>query len=142
MDQSKVVRQFVGVYDADGTVLGEIRYWVGARFGRSHCALCEITHGPFRERSEWHRFVETLTTEFVTFHRDDAPVDVLEVCDGRLAAVAVRTDDSVLVLLDNAALEDVGRDIEVFRAAIVRRCSELGLMLKADPDGDQPLTSP
>jgi hypothetical protein len=142
MDQSKVVRQFVGVYDADGTVLGEIRYWVGARFGRSHCALCEITHGTFRERSEWQRFRESLATEFVTFHRDDAPVDVLEVCEGRLAAVAARTDDSVLVLLDNDALEGIGRDIDGFRLAIVRRCSELGLVMVEGSDGDQPLTSP
>ena len=37
--------RLVGVYDADGTPWGEVAYWVGARLGRRHCSLCEITHG-------------------------------------------------------------------------------------------------
>jgi hypothetical protein len=45
------VRRLVGVYDADGTLRGEVGYWVGARLGRAHCALCDITHSPIRERS-------------------------------------------------------------------------------------------
>ena len=47
------VRELIGVYDADGTLLGEARYWIGARLGRTHCSLCEITHGLFTERADW-----------------------------------------------------------------------------------------
>jgi len=47
------VRELIGVYDADGTLLGEARYWIGARLGRAHCALCDITHGLFTERADW-----------------------------------------------------------------------------------------
>ncbi len=50
--QPCIVR-LVGVYDADGTVRGELAYWVGARLGRRHCALCHITHGSVRQRPEW-----------------------------------------------------------------------------------------
>ena len=32
---------------------GELTYWVGARLGRAHCALCAITHGLVRERRDW-----------------------------------------------------------------------------------------
>jgi hypothetical protein len=32
----------IGVYAADGTVTGELAYFVGARLGRAHCALCDI----------------------------------------------------------------------------------------------------
>jgi hypothetical protein len=47
-DGDRRVVRLVGVYDADGTPRGEIAYWVGARLGRTHCALCDITHGPWR----------------------------------------------------------------------------------------------
>lgn len=39
------LQRLVGVYDADGTVLGELSYFVKARLGRAHCSLCDITHG-------------------------------------------------------------------------------------------------
>jgi hypothetical protein len=73
------VRELIGVYDADGTVLGEARYWIGARLGRTHCALCEITHGLFTERADWRRCRDQLDVEFRTYHRNDAPEDVLAV---------------------------------------------------------------
>ena len=34
-------------------LVGEARYWIGARLGRAHCALCDITHGLFTERDDW-----------------------------------------------------------------------------------------
>lgn len=47
------LRRVIGVYDADGTAWGELRYWIGARVGRAHCSLCDITHGLVHERAEW-----------------------------------------------------------------------------------------
>jgi len=64
-----------GVYDADGTLLGEARYWIGARLGQTHCALCDITHGLFTERADWRRCRDQLDVAFRTYHRNDAPAE-------------------------------------------------------------------
>ena len=48
---ARVVR-FVGVYNAEGTLRGEVAYWIGARLGLGHCALCDITHGVFTVRAD------------------------------------------------------------------------------------------
>jgi hypothetical protein len=45
--------EYIGVYDADATLWGELSYWVGARLGVRHCALCEVTHGLVRRNAEW-----------------------------------------------------------------------------------------
>ena len=45
------VTALTGVHHADGSVIGELRYWIGARLGRAHCALCDITHGGARWRA-------------------------------------------------------------------------------------------
>ena len=68
----RIVR-LVGVYDADSTLRGELAYWVGARLGRRHCSLCDITHGSVRQRPEWKTCRAELPVPFDTFHRNDQP---------------------------------------------------------------------
>ena len=140
-DEERVL-ELIGVYDADGSVVGEIRYWVGARFGRSHCAFCDLTHGTFRGRPRWRELRETLPVEFQTFHRDDAPADVVEACGGTFPAVLARVGDGMRILLDGVALEGLGGDVERLGNAIVDRCVELGLVLDPGSGESQPRTSP
>ena len=119
----------VGVYDADGTFTGEVRYWVGARLGRTHCALCEITHGLFREKSEWRECRESMNVEFVTFHRDDAPDDVLKACKHQLPVVVARTGDDLLVVLGPEELETLAGDVARFEAQLKQSCAAQGIIL-------------
>ena len=44
------VTALTGVYQADGSLSGELRYVVGKLLGSAHCALCDITHGAVREK--------------------------------------------------------------------------------------------
>ena len=37
VDDSSEVRRLIGVYDADGSVVGELSYFLRARIGRAHC---------------------------------------------------------------------------------------------------------
>jgi len=39
---------YVGIYNADGSLLGEVSYVLAKYTGRGHCELCDITHGTFR----------------------------------------------------------------------------------------------
>jgi hypothetical protein len=99
------VRELVGVYHADGTVLGEISYWVKARLGRGHCQLCDITHGSVREKAEWRTCRATLPVPFTTVHLDERTPEVEQATEGRTPCVVAVTDDGPLVLLDPADLE-------------------------------------
>ena len=116
------IRRLVGVYDADGTLRGEVAYWVGARLGRAHCALCDITHSAVRRRPEWQRCAEGLPVPFVTHHRDEV--------DDLIAPppyVAAETDDGAVVLVDGPALETLDGSAEGLVAAIEAAATEHGL---------------
>lgn len=117
MTGARVVR-LVGVYDADGSLAGELRYWVGARFGRAHCALCDITHGLVRERAEWRDCRDTLSVDFATYHRDDQPDAVRAATGDRAPVVVAETDGGVVVLLDGAALDACAGSPERLIAAV------------------------
>jgi hypothetical protein len=99
------ITELIGVYDADSTLLGEVSYWVGARFGITHCSLCELTHGLFTKKSEWKQCAESFTVPFHLFHRDDAPHDVLLALAGEFPAVLQRTTEGLKVILTEEELE-------------------------------------
>jgi len=99
------ITELIGVYDANSTLVGEISYWVGARFGITHCSLCELTHGLFTKKSEWKQCAESFTVPFHLFHRDDAPSDVLLALAGEFPAVLQRTTEGLKGSLTKEELE-------------------------------------
>lgn len=121
------VHRLIGVYDADGTLAGELRYWVGARLGRAHCALCDITHGLVRERGDWRACRDTLPVEFATYHRDDQPDAVRAATGDRAPVVVAETGDGFVVLLDGDALDACAADPERLVAAVTDAVAAYGL---------------
>jgi hypothetical protein len=122
------ITSLVGVYDADGTVIGEITYWLGARLGRVHCALCDVTHGMFTEREVWRQWRASLTIPFELFHRDDAPAEVIDVA-GVLPAVVARTDAGLIPLMDRSTLEDCSGDLDSFVGGLRKALAAMDLRL-------------
>lgn len=97
--------EFIGVYDADSTLRGEVSYWIGARLGRSHCSLCDITHGLFAQKKEWIRCRDELPVPFITYHRNDAPADVLNAAQGSFPVVLARTSGSLTIAVSPQKLD-------------------------------------
>lgn len=122
---SKIV-ELIGVYDADGTILGELSYWVGARFGVRHCSLCDITHSLFSEKPEWKECQRELAdeqgVEFKAYHRNDQPDGVRTLIDGNYPAVVARDEaDQLNLFMDSSEISACGTSPEDFLAEIRRR---------------------
>jgi hypothetical protein len=121
------ISRLVGVYDAEGTLRGELAYFVGARLGRAHCALCDITHGLLRERADWRECRDGLAVPFDTYHRDDQPVEVRTAVAGLAPVVVADTDQGVVLLLGPDALDACAASAERLVAAIEVAVVEAGL---------------
>lgn len=85
--------RLVGIYDADGTLAGELRYAFAKLTGRSSCALCDITHGwnPMGSR-EWKQACAASPVELELVHRDDAAPDQLAAAPALPSIVAHDAD--------------------------------------------------
>lgn len=93
------VRRLTGVYNARGSLLGELEYAFGKLIGRAHCGLCDVTHGlRLRERPEWVEHRAGLAVPFETVHLDERSVDVAAACPEAPCVVA-HTDDGLIRLL-------------------------------------------
>lgn len=101
------VTGLIGVYHADGGLLGEATYVIGHLLGRTHCALCDITHSPFRRKPAWDAMVQRLGVEFRLLHRNEVDKDVQQLLDAHeTPLVLARTDSGSLeVLLEPQDLE-------------------------------------
>jgi hypothetical protein len=116
---SEDVVALTGVYHADGTVIGELRYWIGARLGRTHCALCDITHGSVREKPEWRARRDGLPVPFAAVHLDERTQAQRAVSDGRTPCVLAQTAAGEVELLIGAAeLEGCAGEPQALVAAI------------------------
>ncbi|MFM7224106.1 MAG: hypothetical protein ACKO1Y_01520 [Actinomycetota bacterium] len=121
------VRRVVGVYDADGTWWGEVAYFVGARIGRAHCSLCDITHGPLREKAEWRECRDALPVPVECFHRDDQPAAVRAAAAGTVpVVVAELTVGDPVVLLGPEELEGCAGSVTAFSERLTAALARLG----------------
>ncbi len=109
--------RLVGVYDADGSLRGEVAYWVGTRLGQTHCSLCEITHGTFRERSDWKACRAGLPVPFDTVHRDELPSSLADI-DASYPYVAAETEGGAVLLVDAAGLAACDGDADALVTAV------------------------
>lgn len=122
----RIVR-LIGVYDADSTIQGEVAYWIGARLGRRHCSLCDITHGSIRQRPEWTACRAGLPVPFDTFHRNDQPDTTRATAEGRAPVVVAETDVGHVLLLSAADLDACGGSVDRLVEAIDRAAASAGL---------------
>ena len=119
------VTGLVGVYDAAHPLRGELAYWVGARLGRAHCALCDVTHGALRPTRAWREYRASLPVPFTTYHRDDAPAAVRALGPPPLVAAETATGHRLLLGPDD--LEQCGGSVAALAAAVAAALAPAGL---------------
>jgi len=114
------VQRYVGVYDADGGIVGELRYVVGHLLGRTECALCDITHSPVRRKRSWDAMVASLPVPFDLRHRNElTDSEEQALARNALPMVAAEGEDgSWVVLLDPDALRACDGDVAAFAARL------------------------
>jgi hypothetical protein len=123
------IDRLVGVYDADGTLLGELAYVVGHLLGRRSCALCDITHGRVKRKPEFDEAAASLGVPFELLHRDERSPALTALTDGALPCVVAEGDGDPLVLVDRVTLAACGEDPVALVAAIRSAAVATGLGL-------------
>lgn len=117
--------EVVGVYHAEGSLLGELRYAYGRLRGTAHCALCDITHATVRRKPEWDALVARLRRPVRLVHLDEMDDEVASAVAGSGSPVVLVRRGGVLVpVLDASALEAAGGSVAAFEAALLRALDE------------------
>ena len=113
--------ELVGIYDADGGLLGEATYAWGRLRGSRHCSLCDITHSTWRRKPEWDAMAAGLPLPMRLLHRNEL--------DEGLAAAAAEVGVPVVLARSGAAWTVIAREDEL--SSIEGSVERLGTLLRA-----------
>ena len=98
------------IYDADGGMLNEIKYWINKNILKkdSACELCDISHGKLFVRMEWLKFIKELRTKYKVevLHRNELPRKIQE-NNFQLPCVIGETDQGLKEIFNKTAFKDL-----------------------------------
>ncbi len=98
------------IYDADGGMLNEIKYWVNKNILKkdSACELCDISHGKLFVRFEWLKFIKELKTKYKVkvLHRNELPMKIQE-RNFHLPCIIGETDDELIEIVNKTTFQDL-----------------------------------
>ena len=114
------VTRLTGVYDAEGSLRGELRYLARTALGGAHCALCDITHGRLREKARWREERARLPVAFEAVHLDERAPEVAAASEGHVPCVVAHTAGGAELLLGRDELEACHGDPAAFVDAVER----------------------
>ena len=117
------MRRFVGIYNAENGLSGELRYVLGKLTSdkSKKCELCEITHGlnPFGKPS-WKKELSNTTVDFHLLHKYEATNQQIEATSG-LPSILEFSDNAWIEVFDARAIAEMnGSPFQLFQA--IRGC--------------------
>lgn len=78
----KKFRTLYFIYNADGGLLNEIKYWINKNLlnKQNTCELCDISHSKIFVRSDWLQFIKELKKDckVEVLHRNEVPNKIIE----------------------------------------------------------------
>lgn len=113
------VTEIVGVYDADGSLLGELAYAWGKVRGTRHCGLCDITHATVRRKPAWDAMAARLPVPVRLLHLDELDDDLrVAVATAGAPVVLVRDGAQWREVIDADALDAMDGSVDAFEVAV------------------------
>lgn len=126
LPQGRVPVELIGVYHADGGILGELRYVLGKTLGSTHCALCDITHGSLRRKPQWDQACAAFPVPIRLVHLNERSAEETKACTlGTPTVLARYADGTIRPLLAPGDLE-VGGSVADFFAILDRTIHATG----------------
>ena len=114
------ISRLIGVYRADGGLVGEVRYLIGHYLRGKSCTLCDITHSTLRRKAAWDDGVRALGIPFELVHLNEMEPGLATFVGDRAACVVADTPTGWVLVLGNDELAATGGSIDAFMETLGR----------------------
>ncbi len=116
----------IGVYKADGGIIGELSYFFGHLVGTRSCSLCDISHSPIKKKSSFKALEKELLKNhnigIKMLHMNERNDRELKASEGREPCVLLEyPDGSISMFLDYVDLKALSGSVSSLRKLILSR---------------------
>ena len=115
-----MIDKLIGIYNAKGSVVGEVQYFFGKLLGQTHCALCDITHGSFKEKADFSSCKDALNVPFENLHLDELDSQLESYRDSAPCVIAISKSVPTL-LMTTSELEQCHGDVTRFFQLLISK---------------------
>ena len=125
----------IGVYDANGGIVGELSYVLGHLIGLRNCSLCDISHSPIKMKSSFkqlqHELLEHHGIDVKMIHRNERNELEAKASEGREPCMLLQyPDQSISMFFDSAELKTLAGNVKSFEKLIFSRLDMFQLLGK------------
>lgn len=119
-------KTLIGIFKADGGILGELSYFFGHMVGIKSCSLCDITHSPIKKKNDFKAFEKRLLEErgiaFRLVHMNERTDAERAASQGREPCVLLQYEDgSISMFLDFVELKASKGSVKSFEKLVESR---------------------
>lgn len=116
----------IGVYKADGGIIGELSYFFGHLVGARSCSLCDISHSPIKKKSAFKALEKELLKEhgvaIKMIHMNERNDRELKASEGREPCMLLEyPDQAISMFLDYVDLKALSGNVSSLRKLILSR---------------------
>jgi hypothetical protein len=116
----------IGIYKADGGIVGELSYFFGHLVGVRSCSLCDITHSPIMKKSSFKALERHLLADHGVavrmLHMNERNEREQKASEGREPCILLEyPDESISMFIDSADLSTLSGSVSSLKKLIKSR---------------------
>jgi hypothetical protein len=125
-DVTETRATLIGVYKADGGIIGELSYFFGHLVGARSCSLCDISHSPIKKKSSFKALERELLSDhgvaIKMLHMNERNQRELKASEGREPCMLLEyPDGSISMFLDAVDLKALSGNVGSLKKLILSR---------------------
>ena len=110
------ITKLIGIYDANGGIFGEIKYFASKIFTSKHCSLCDITHG--KMKNEWEKCERHLPISIDFIHLNERNKAMQKYTNGATPCVIGKTATGYVTIISKKELSECDGNVKKFETLI------------------------
>ena len=116
----------IGIYKADGGIVGELSYFFGHLVGLRSCSLCDISHSPIMKKASFKALEKHLLAQYGIevrmIHLNERNEREQKASEGREPCILLEyPDQSISMFLDSSDLTTLSGSVSSLKKLIESR---------------------
>tara|TARA_Y100001970_G_C13944766_1_gene705043 strand:- start:113 stop:496 length:384 start_codon:yes stop_codon:yes gene_type:complete len=115
------------IYNADGSLTGELAYLFKKYLYGFKCSMCEITYNRFTTKKDWKKKISQLDISLKTVHLDEQPDDLSKFSQNKAPCVVGKNQDGFKLIFTNSDLKMINGDVDLFFEVLKNKIDQIFL---------------